>query len=93
MARERYTFYPAALPWINRQAGAKHNMIGPNARVGIAVSGGVDSWVLLQVLHLRRRVVPFNYDIMALHINPGFAPHNHAPLLDWLERRRRGQGM
>ncbi len=86
MARERYTFAQQRCLGLTGKLVQNTNMIGPNARVGIAVSGGVDSWVLLQVLHLRRRVVPFNYDIMALHINPGFAPHNHAPLLDWLER-------
>ena len=61
-------------------------MIAPGARIGIAVSGGVDSWVLLQTLHLRRRIVPFPFEIMALHVNPGFDPENHAPLLEWLER-------
>ncbi|MBQ4132516.1 MAG: tRNA 2-thiocytidine biosynthesis protein TtcA [Desulfovibrionaceae bacterium] len=61
-------------------------MIGPGARIGIAVSGGVDSWVLLQTLHLRRSIVPFHFEIMALHVNPGFDPQNHAPLMEWLER-------
>lgn len=61
-------------------------MIWPGARVGIAVSGGVDSWVLLEVLRRRQAIVPFRYEIMALHINPGFDPHNHAPLADYLAR-------
>ena len=59
-------------------------MIWPGARVGVAVSGGVDSWVLLRVLLLRRRIVPFPFEIMALHLNPGFDPQGHAPLLPWL---------
>ena len=29
-------------------------MLGPGARVGVAVSGGVDSFVLLNVLRIRR---------------------------------------
>ena len=62
------------------------NMIAPGARVGVAVSGGVDSWVLLEVLRRRQRIVPFRYEIMALHLNPGFDPANHAPLPDWLAR-------
>ncbi len=61
-------------------------MLFPGARVGVAVSGGVDSWVLLQTLRIRQRIVPFPFEIMALHINPGFDPHNHAPLLPWLKR-------
>jgi len=59
-------------------------MLEPGARVGVAVSGGVDSFVLLKVLQLRQRIVPFRFEIMALHLNPGFVPDNHAPLHDWL---------
>lgn len=61
------------------------NMISPNARIGVAVSGGMDSWTLLKVLTIRRRIVPFPFEIMALHVNPGFDRHNHAPLRPWLE--------
>jgi len=58
-------------------------MIGPGAKVAVAVSGGVDSFVLLNVLRLRQRIVPFRFDLMALHVNPGFDPASHAPLVDW----------
>ena len=54
-------------------------MLRPGARVGIAVSGGVDSFVLLKVMQLRQRIVPFPFEFMAIHLNPGFDPHNHAP--------------
>ena len=60
-------------------------MIHPGARIGVAVSGGMDSWVLLQVLRIRQRIVPFPFEIMALHVNPGFDPLSHHPLLPWLE--------
>ncbi len=59
-------------------------MIWPGARIAVAVSGGVDSWVLLSVLLLRQRIVPFPFEIMAIHLNPGFDPQNHAPLSPWL---------
>ena len=59
-------------------------MLYPGARLGVAVSGGVDSWTLLEVLRRRQRIVPFRFDIMALHVNPGFDPANHAPLIDYL---------
>jgi len=61
-------------------------MCHPGARIGVALSGGVDSFVLLKVLSLRRRIVPFRFDIMALHLNPGFDPHNHKALFPWLEK-------
>ena len=64
---------------IMRQLG----MLSPGAKVGVAASGGVDSFVLLNVLRLRQRIVPFRFDILALHVNPGFAPDSHFPLADW----------
>ena len=61
-------------------------MLKPHARVGIAVSGGVDSFVLLKVMQLRRQITPFPFEIMAIHINAGFDPLSHAPLAAWLEK-------
>lgn len=61
------------------------DMIHPHARIGVAVSGGMDSWVLLKVLQIRQRIVPFPFEIMALHVNPGFDPQSHAPMARWLE--------
>ncbi len=61
-------------------------MLKPHARVGIAVSGGVDSFVLLKVMQLRRQITPFPFEIMAIHINAGFDPFCHAPLAAWLEK-------
>ncbi len=62
-------------------------MLHPGARVGVAMSGGMDSWVLMQTLLVRRRIVPFQFELMALHLNPGFDAESHAPLAPWLERR------
>lgn len=52
----------------------------PKARVGVAVSGGADSLVLLATLAVRRRIVPFPVELMLLHLNPGFDARNHEPL-------------
>lgn len=61
-------------------------MLKPHARVGIAVSGGVDSFVLLKVMQLRQRITPFPFEIVAIHLNAGFDPACHAPLAGWLEK-------
>lgn len=59
-------------------------MLWPHCRIGVAFSGGVDSTVLLKVLAIRQRIVPFPFEIMALHLNPGFDLTNHAGMLSWL---------
>lgn len=53
-------------------------------RIGVAVSGGVDSFALLKVLRIRQRILPFPVELMAIHLNPGFETENHAALLPWL---------
>ncbi|MFO8032430.1 MAG: tRNA 2-thiocytidine biosynthesis TtcA family protein [Desulfohalobiaceae bacterium] len=62
------------------------SMLRPGSRLGVAVSGGMDSWTLLKVLLLHRQKLPFRVEIMALHVNPGFDPENHKPLLHWLDK-------
>lgn len=72
-----------------RGAGAAMQRLGmlrPGCRVGVAASGGVDSFVLLKTLLIRRGIVPFPFEIMAIHLNPGFDPHSHDPLNEWLAR-------
>lgn len=86
MARKKYTY---AQEQCIRSAGRisqRTGMLCPGARVGVAVSGGMDSWVLLEVMRIRQRIVPFPFSLMALHINPGFDPQNHAPMAEWLLR-------
>jgi tRNA(Ile)-lysidine synthase TilS/MesJ len=61
-------------------------MLSPGARVGVAMSGGLDSWVLLLALLVQKRKLPFDLELMVLHVNPGFDSSNHFPLLDWVER-------
>ncbi|WP_461210627.1 tRNA lysidine(34) synthetase [Desulfocurvus sp. DL9XJH121] len=59
-------------------------MIHPGARIGVAASGGVDSWLMLKILTMRQRIVPFPFELMVLHLNPGFDSADHAPLTRWL---------
>ncbi|MCM0756260.1 tRNA 2-thiocytidine biosynthesis TtcA family protein [Desulfovibrio aminophilus] len=58
-------------------------MLRPGDRIGVAVSGGVDSFVLLKTLLIRQAIVPFPFEIMALHVNPGFSPDSHRALARW----------
>ena len=82
--REKLTYAQQVCLKSAGRAMQRTGMICPGARIGVAVSGGVDSWTLLEVLRRRQRVVPFRFEIMAIHLNPGFDPTSHKPLLDYL---------
>lgn len=58
-------------------------MLSHGARVGIAASGGVDSFLMLKVLTIRKAIIPFPIELMALHVNAGFDEKSHAPLTNW----------
>jgi tRNA(Ile)-lysidine synthase TilS/MesJ len=58
------------------------DMAGPDSRIGVAVSGGADSLVMLKLLTLRQAIVPFSFEVMALHVNPGFDDDAHQPALE-----------
>lgn len=82
MSREKLAY---AQEYCHKRAGlALHGVLWPNCRVGVAVSGGVDSFTLLKVMLLRQKILPFSMEILALHLNPGFEPENHAALAPWL---------
>lgn len=87
MARQKYSF---AQQQCIRSAGKLSQttgMLSPGARVGVAVSGGMDSFVLMEVMRIRQGILPFPISLMALHVNPGFEPESHAPLISWLEQK------
>jgi len=58
-------------------------MVARGARIGVAASGGVDSFLMLKVLTIRQAIMPFPVELMVLHINAGFDTTSHAPLTDW----------
>lgn len=63
-----------------QRAGTLH----PGARIGIALSGGVDSFILLKTLQIRQRILPFPISLLPIHLNPGFNVTDHAHLGAWL---------
>mgnify|MGYP001332661477 CR=1 FL=1 len=49
-----------------------YKMLSNGDRVAVAVSGGKDSLALLNILSARRRFVPIEYGITAVHIDTGY---------------------
>ncbi|HPC48456.1 MAG TPA: ATP-binding protein, partial [Deltaproteobacteria bacterium] len=49
-----------------------YRMIGEGDRVLVAVSGGKDSIVLMNVLALLRAAAPVHYDLVPIHVRSGF---------------------
>ena len=65
-------------------------MVSHGSRIGLAVSGGVDSFLMLRVMLIRQAIMPFPVELMVLHVNPGFAPESQ-PRPDRLVRAKRRQ--
>lgn len=49
-----------------------YKMLSGNDKIAVAVSGGKDSLALLHILLGRKRFVPIEYDILAIHIDLGY---------------------
>lgn len=87
MPRQKYTYAQERCIRAAGRLSQAAGMLREGARVGVAVSGGVDSFTLIEVMRIRQGIVPFPFSLMALHVNPGFEPESHKPLAAWLERK------
>ena len=69
------------------RACKEFDLLSEGDRVAVAVSGGKDSRALLQLLLRHRRKVPFNYDLLALHVvgTPAGFPDLRPELEPWLQ--------
>jgi tRNA 2-thiocytidine biosynthesis protein TtcA len=50
----------------------RYDMIADGDRILVGLSGGKDSLTLMWMLNERRARIPINYELFAVHIDPGF---------------------
>ena len=65
---------------------ATWRLVEPGDRVMVAVSGGKDSYTLLDLLWRARAKAPFRFDVVAVHLDQAQPGYDGAPLRRWLEQ-------
>ena len=80
---------PALTRKLARRLGvtnATYNLIADGDRILVAVSGGKDSWALLDLLERLRKRAPVTFSVDAVTVDPGFPQFNPDPIAEVCER-------
>ena len=67
-------------------AVAAHRLVEPGDRILVAVSGGKDSYTMLDLLWQARAKAPFHFDMVAVHLDQRQPGYDGAPLEAWLAK-------
>lgn len=67
------------------KTAAAWDLIEPDDRIMVCVSGGKDSYTLLDLLVRAQRRSPFPYEVVAVHLDQQQPGYDGAPLRAWLE--------
>ncbi len=70
-----------------RRTSLRYDVLAPDDRVLVAVSGGKDSYGLLHLLDALAPRLPFAIEFVAFHIDQCQPGYDGAPLTRWLEQR------
>lgn len=69
-----------------RKAITKYHLLEDNEKVLVAVSGGIDSLALIHLITQYNKRKQKNWDILAVHINPGFQDWTTVPLVNFFNK-------
>lgn len=67
-----------------KKTSVTYGLLAPGDKVMVAVSGGKDSYSLLQLLHHIRPRIPFSIDLIAVHLDQRQPGYDGRPLVSWL---------
>jgi len=59
-----------------------HNLVANGDRIMVGLSGGKDSWALIQILDVLRRRAPIDFSIVAVNIDSGYEGYEHHKLTE-----------
>ena len=68
------------------ETNAAYRLIEDGDRILVAVSGGKDSWALLDILERLRKRAPVTFQVEAVTVDPGFPRFNPDPIAETCER-------
>ena len=69
------------------RAITEHNLIEDGDRVMVGLSGGKDSWALIQVLDVLRKRAPIEFSIVAVTVDSGYNGYRHDLISRTCEQR------
>jgi tRNA 2-thiocytidine biosynthesis protein TtcA len=61
------------------------DLVEEGDRVMVCLSGGKDSYTMLQLLERARRRAPVQFSLVAVHLDQGHPGYDGRPLTDWLD--------
>jgi len=64
----------------------RHTLLEPGDRILVALSGGKDSYTMLYLLRALAKKLPFEVDLVAVHLDQQQPGYDGAPLRAWLEQ-------
>src|SRR6188508_2080271 len=64
------------------RAITEHNLIEHGDRVVVGLSGGKDSWALIQILDVLQKRAPIDFSIVAVNIDSGYEGYEHHKLTE-----------
>ncbi len=64
------------------RAIVEHQLVEDGDRVMVGLSGGKDSWALLQILHVLRARAPIDFSVIAVNVDSGYKDYRHDVIAD-----------